>query len=77
MHVNDSTTYIQNSEFRAKFKIEVGELFGCMIKRTILMGDNLFMIFEYAFISRSYIIVLRTICVRIFLLVCLKEKAKK
>ena len=65
-HVNDSTTYIQNSEFRAKFKIEVGELYGCMIKRTILIGDNLFMIFEYAFISRSYIIVLRTICVRKF-----------
>ena len=39
---------------------------------------DLFMIFEYAFISRSYIIVLRTICVRkFFLLVCLKEKAKK
>merc|ERR1712018_331641 len=35
--------------------------------------------FEYAFISRSYIIVLRTICVRkFFLLVCLFEgKGKK
>ena len=47
-----------------------------MIRRTILI-DNLFMIFEYAFISRSYIIVLRTICVRKFFVGLFEGKGKK
>jgi len=39
--------------------------------------DVFFMIFEYAFISRSYIIVLRTICVRIFFVGLFEGKGKK